>query len=240
MTKEQLLSNANFLIFPTNLPSNGCLVTVDMDMLNEIQKRFPNNNSVAFPIGGVYSYWNLNNHHYVMDYHKDVVLPNISEIFSLGIEKDTIAWNKITEGVPENYFIETPVWEGDEYHFVNYSTGYESTRTSLLANDNDILERTCLTPYHKLFVGGHSICTIEKVKGEHNNKNLFMVCNSQMIPSISVLAHYYKKMVIVDRRNTDFDISTLYLNETFDDVLFCLWRFCIEPVERYVNNILIF
>ncbi|MBR4624478.1 MAG: hypothetical protein IKO56_02955 [Alphaproteobacteria bacterium] len=61
-----------------------------------------------------------------------------------------------------------------------------------------------------------------------------------MIPSISVLAHYYKKMVIVDRRITDFDISTLYLNEIFDDVLFCLWRFCAEPVERYVNNILIF
>ena len=89
MTKEQLLSNANFLIFPTNLPSNDCLVTVDMDMLNEIQKRFPNNNIVAFPIGGVYSYWNLNNHHYVMDYHKDVVLPNISEIFGFGIEKES-------------------------------------------------------------------------------------------------------------------------------------------------------
>ena len=33
MTKEQLLSNANFLIFPTNLPSNGCLVTVDISIL---------------------------------------------------------------------------------------------------------------------------------------------------------------------------------------------------------------
>lgn len=240
MTKEQLLNKANFLIFPTNQPSNVYDVTVDNDMFWEIQKRFPSNNIELLPVGNVYSYWNLNNHHYVMDYHKKVVLPKISKTFGLGIEKNDIYWYKITDDIPENYFIEVPVWEGDEYCFVNHSIGYESTRSELSANCNDIVEYGCVTPYHWLFVGGHSICTVEKVKGEHNNKKLFMVCNSQMIPSIPALAHYYKKMVIVDRRIADFDISTLYKDETFDDVLFCLWRFCDEPVERYVNNILIF
>lgn len=240
MTKEQLLNKANFLIFPTNLPSNRCKVTVDTDMFAEIRKRFPSNNIVSLPIGDLYSYWYLNSHHYIMDYHKGVVLPTISKIFNLGIENDNVFWKKITDGIPKNYFIETPVWDNDKYLFVNHSLKCNSIRNSLIANNNDKIEKNCVTPYHKLFVGSHSICTVVNIKEGCENKKLFMVCNSQMIPSIPVLAHYYRKMVIVDRRVLDFNISTLYENETFDDVLICAWRFFKESAEKCINNVLTF
>lgn len=177
-----------------------------------------------------YRKWNENGHHYTTEYHREILLPKLNEIFKFGlnIERDF--------HLVENNYMEydiTMLFPNEEIHYEVFeytkNEHVEDCLYSDLVNKNG---SDTPTEYHKLYKHGH-VCSRLINKNTQSQRKILIDGDSQMIPSIMPLSVYFKELWYFDNR-TSKSFENELNNCEFTDILV---QFNFNGLDKYINNL---
>lgn len=169
--------------------------------------------------------YKLNEHHFTTKYHRDVIIPTLSNLLDFEFDSnDYIIISNIIETDDNAFDLSYYAPKDPNYRFevkgldcgVEYTSGFDG----LLGKNEyaELLKRTGeITDYHKLYAFPHS-CSIVKNLYKHNNRTLFISGDSQAVPFIPVLCTIFKEVWYFDNRS-DMSFKDLIDNKEFTDIL---------------------
>jgi hypothetical protein len=108
---------------------------------------------------------------------------------------------------------------------------YTSAFDGLLKNKNTE-GITWSTPYHDLFCLPH-LSSIIRNESKNNGRSILILGDSQMIPSLAIIAYYYKTMTYIDNRRK-INIASK-LEDDYDDVLISIYGRNIDYYLDFLN-----
>lgn len=216
--------------------------------------KFPTAKYIAFPDGKKYKNTNdrewifmpvsndkyfgfpKNNHHFTTAYHRQHVLPTLEKLFSFGYnENDFVLKKNIIQSDQQDYDLSYLIPKHDKSFKVTSLRfnieKYQCNFSGLMKNEHtDSL--TWFTPYHDLFCLPHSCSLVENIS-DNNNRDLLIIGDSQMIPSLAVLCYYYKSVTYIDNRNNYPILNKL--KDTYDDVLCEIFAKSIDYYDNFLQ-----
>lgn len=234
MTKEEILNKAKYIQFPL---VNNSYKEDYKELINNIE-RLP----IIKEHSVLYDDITGDEHHYTTEYTYKYVLPIINNLLNFGfnINDFNIKEYKIIENNIESdlsYLVPK-----NKYTFKLYS--FLRDKEFDFEFDGGLVFNYNLRPdgkYRDLFVFPHQCSRI--INNEINNdKKLFISGDSQIIPSISILACYYKEVWYFDNRtgkegNFINKENTTKYSDNFKDVIFddVLIELYSNPIEWYTE-----
>lgn len=187
-----------------------------------------------------------NKHYFKMEWYYNKLLPIIESQLEIKINLDD--FKKVT---CEDKFCYVP--KKEEYYDVycpklkkNKESGYVEVYFTL----NDLYQETSNSivypesvfmnvipnwndSFHRIFKYSHLSCKIKNYNAV-TEKTLLLICDSHTIPFISILAHYYKTLIIIDNRLTGFNFDFLYAYEDIDNIMIIMSY--DNDVNKFLNN----
>lgn len=164
-----------------------------------IENNFESRNPVKLPIipeGGVL-YKNMpkdNGHHYTTYYTYHYVLPTLDKLFNFSFSMDDFNLVDMKNGLYDLSYIVPK--EPEKYNITSYTTK-ESYSGDYRVLFNPIFFKTPL--YRELYRFPHN-CSRVINKTTKSERILMITGDSQMIPSIAPLSHYFKEVWYFDNR----------------------------------------
>ena len=218
MNREEVLDKAKYIQFPSN---------------PYVYKNFPASiKTNKLPIGMEYMYfgWNKNENHFRTSYHKDFVLPMLNELFSFGLNMNDFY---IDSRFCDTYDI-SMLHPKKEYKFDVYRFKDDTKEENISYDDLITSKQTgkWITDYHKLYRYPHE-CSIVANRTINNNRKLFIIGDSQMIPDIGPLSCYFKEIWYMDNRDR-IHINDKFKDLVFDDILIELNG---VNIDRLITNV---
>lgn len=189
---------------------------------------------IDFPIvdeSYFYKGWRGNEHHYTTKYHRDILLPKLNEILSIGMDlnKDF----HVVENYYNNFDISMLFPNKDiTYEVFSYMTNehIENCKYSDLVNVDGGYD--CRTEYHKLYKYSHKCSRIIN-KTTNSERKLLIDGDSQIVPSIMPLSVYFKEVWYFDNRTKKSLCGELSRCE-FSDILV---QFNFNNLYKYIDNL---
>lgn len=194
-----------------------------------------------------YKGWKENGHHYTTQYHRDIVIPKICELFGVDFDfqrdfhLDSYTMYVKHEDNPSeiNHIdLSMPIPNNgpkyDVYSFVDDKWDYGCNYEDLIHTHKNERQKT---EYHTLYKYGHCCSKIIN-KTIDSDRKLLIDGDSQIIPSIMPLSCYFKEVWYFDNR-TDLTGKRMYFEKelnkgNFTDILIQFWFY---KLEFYINNL---
>ena len=186
----------------------------------------------------LYSKMKKHEHHYTTEYHRNYVLPLLNDLFNFQYNIDDFNLIKTITNKGDLSYLRPK--KDYNYKILCFTTKeiYEGKYETLI--QPEFFNNQHIT-YRLLYRFPHMCSRIINLD-INNNKKIFISGDSQMVPTIPVLASYYKEVWYFDNRtgwkynlttnnnemifNKIIPFSQYYKNTKFDDVL----------IELYVND----
>lgn len=224
MDKQYIQDNCKYLQFPSFDSKTQRFFQRTPNKLIDV------NNLYNLPIVENMNYYGLknNHHHFTTEYHRNHVLPKLNFIFDFGFNiDDFIIKNHIINTINDltkkydNFDLSYLIPKKNKFFKVislEFDFEYECDFQGLLCNEKT-KDKTWFSEYHELYCLPHT-CSIVENLSSSNERTLLILGDSQMIPSLSVLCYYYKKVIYLDNRTTDkFYYESHLKNLQVDDIL---------------------
>lgn len=160
-----------------------------------------------------YEGWDLNDNHYQVEYHRNIVLPALAKLldFPFDMNDFTLEDRKTQDGMHDISML-YPV---KEYRYdVECFTMNEGMRDAGYA---DLVHNGRGSEYHRLYKYGHN-CSRLVNKTLEDGKALLISGDSQLIPDIMPMSVYFKEIWYFDNRTENSYVNKLESKE-FDKVL---------------------
>jgi hypothetical protein len=151
-----------------------------------------------------YEKYFCNEHHFKPFYHIEYVLPILEEKLQFGYKRSDFTLSEDYDNDNDISYL-TPK-ETHSYNIYDISTdtyifdvdsSYLRHNLTKEGTGNSLYETT---KYHQLFTFAHKSCLITN-KNVNNDRKLVISCDSQMIPVIPILCHYFKEIWVLDKRD---------------------------------------
>lgn len=180
-----------------------------------------------------------NEHHFTTKFHRDVILPVLSNLLNFEFNiNDFHLFKNIIKSDEKYYDLSYLVPNDNNYRFditgLEYDIHYESDFSGLLYSEKykDLLSQTGLiTKYHQLYAFPHS-CSIVKNLYKNNGRTLLVSGDSQSIPYIPALCTIFKEVWYFDNRSNK-SFKKLLENKQFTDILIQMHK---QSLDYYTNN----
>lgn len=185
MTIEEIITKAKYIQFPY--------------VNKEYNEIFTSRNPVKLPIipeGGVL-YKDMpkdNGHHYTTNYTYTYVLPTISKLLDFNFSLDDFELVDVNNGKYDLSYIKPK--ESEEYTIISYTTNEKYSGDYNILFHPTFFENPL---YRELYRFPHN-CSRVINKTTKSKRILMITGDSQMIPSIAPLAHYFKEVWYFDNR----------------------------------------
>jgi len=210
ISNDDILKQARFIAFPV-LDNNTGEFRYSTDQ---------EHNWVQLPKEPlVYRGYDRNSHHYTVEYHKKYVIPELNKLLKFGfdindfnVHKNILHKNNMDFDLS---YLDPIKNKKFEVTSLEYNLNYNCDFSGLRKNEHT-KNTTWFTEYHDLYCLPHS-SSIVKNLSESNGKSILILGDSQLIPSLSILCYYYKKLTYVDNRNKVHLINRL--DDYYDDIL---------------------
>ena len=160
----------------------------------------------------------LNNHHFYLSYHYDVVIPRILNEAGAKFDKNDFNVVPYKDGKHDlSYLYPKKSHEYSIDVFVNgVKNHFNGDYSNLINIDRHFTKSANNTGYHKLFIASHSIFHMKNKTIGASAPKMLILGDSQMIPDIPVLCHYCKELVYFDVRCNINGLKTLYKDFNYD------------------------
>lgn len=244
MTKEELVSKAKYIQFPyTN--------SVYMKIYN---KRQVNRLPIAEDYNPLYSDSVNDKHHYTTRYHYEHVLPLLNSIYKFGYKSSDFELVKLIKKDGDySYMVPKRKFVFKLYQFdLKMREIYDNQDFYGLMNES-LLSDDTKHRYWGLYRFAHHCSRIVNKSLPENGRKLFISGDSQIIPSIPILACYFREVWYFDNRtgyktgkrdeNGNYTIEWIeenhiscrrwYESKTFSDVLIQLYTSKLERYEKW-------
>lgn len=143
-----------------------------------------------------YSEWRLNEHHITTESCWNKVMPAVSNLLQLNIDKREFMHVHRTSGDFDISYHD-PIHDCHfEYHDLN--TGENMYGSSEILRAFDCVDRYT-TDYHRIFRGSHRVCHIRN--SECDRGKLLLVTDSMLIPLVPILANCFSEILHIDNRS---------------------------------------
>lgn len=221
-----ILKNAKFLVFPLDTMRGDHETVADEELAGCVRKDFPDNEvEVLEPCpGDTYRGWRLNEHHFTTAYHVSHVVPALCRMLGFVFNPACFEYVEASDG---GYDVSSYFPKGKNYRIDCPTLGFSAESGDLRYREGYPAVPCTDTGYHRLCAFAHCVSVIDNLS-EAGGKKLLVACNSQMVPSISVLANYYSEVFVMDNRYRK-PVRKMYEERVFDDVLVQLWRNARSP-----------
>ena len=219
MTIEEIVKKAKYIQFPE---------------MNQSYSDYSSRDVVKLPIieGGNVLYTGMprdNGHHYTTRYTYDYVLPTLEKMFDFPYTLNDFEFVNVNNGIYDLSYIRPK--SKDIYTIICYNDGSGYTGDYRVLINPNFFNRPL---YRELFRFPHKCSRIVN-KTPISNRKLMISGDSQMIPSIAPLAHYFREVWYFDNRTGYYkevptgpfvfhkdkfkSFSHTYKDVTFSDVL---------------------
>ena len=214
MTIKEVVKQAKYIQFPYNNES----YKTDYDEKNPVKLPIIPGENVLYtdmPKG--------NGHHYTYKYTYDYVMPAISKLLGFKYSKDDFNLIETFNGEYDLSYLRPK--EKETYTVICYETG-EVVRGNFGALMDPVFFEEPL--YREIYRFPHSCSRIVNHTTKSERK-LMVSGDSQMIPAIPVLAHYFKEVWYFDNR-TGYGIDKKTGRHVFNEKKFKSYRNRYRPI----------
>lgn len=228
-----VLSKAKFVVFPFDTLSGDHETAVDMELGAAVKNRFPLNFAALLPPdeGDTYRGWKSNEHHFTTAYHRSWVLPLLEKMFGFGYSPGDFG---LVHAEADGFDVSYLYPERGRWRIVCPTLNAGAEAGDLLFHEGYPYAYDAVTAYHRLYAFAHCVSVVENLS-LRGGRRLLVACDSQMVPSIPVLANYYSEVFVVDNR---FGVSLdgVLGGKEFDDVLVAMWRNAGTSAEKRLES----
>lgn len=216
-----ILKKARFVVFPMDTLRGDHETAVDIELGRLVREWFPENYAALLPPdeGDTYRGWEKNEHHFTTAYHRSWVLPFLDKVLGFGYDPGDFVFKEAFFGKWDISHLDPA--EG-AWRITCPTLGASVEASDLRFHDGYPFVSDAVTEYHRLYAFTHCVSVVENLS-MRGGRRLLVACNSQMVPSIPVLANYYSEVFVVDNRFC-IPLGGLLGGVEFDDVLVQLWR----------------
>lgn len=227
MTYNEIIDKAKMICYPALDAFDGYKMSIDIETNLLMKKYFPQKEfDLMFGNGPIYRTWPANNHHFVVPWQQNNIVPAILRLFDIEFnfsdydKCEYFAKNESTGELYDMSYMSPKI--GQNFSITDIETGYTIEQNSLFRayDDYNCIEPYANSYYHHFLWCTHK-CALIKNNILSNGKSIIISCDSQMVPVIPILACYFKEILHLDRRQ-DYDISK-YLEKDYDYVLIAHW-----------------
>ena len=164
--------------------------------------------------------WNANTHHYTTKYHREVFLPTLLPLLKIDnsiLERDYHLEERLDRSGKYDLSILHPN-NKEKHRFTIILPTDGNQRVDNLSFDDLVTKDSKISDFHSLWYAPHKVSYIIN-ETLSSGKKLFISGDSQMIPSMAILATLFKEIVYLDNR-TKTSTKPLYEGINYTDILF--------------------
>lgn len=252
MTKDEILKKANYLFF--NHKENKNCYFNKYSYFKYFLDNLSNDNNKKLEIVcddlAKYRYVNnkSNSHHFTTEYHYKFVIPKLNNLLNIDIDVDKDFYLIKNFDENGNDFSYLYPKKDKEFHITYLELQFDKEKKyieksywkeisgpyKIMIGKSKNLENLGFknTMYHELFFNSHYPTVIENNDATYN-RTLLISGSSHNIPTIPVLAYYYRKIIFLDVRDR-ITYQDLWKDEEIDDVLLTIHNG--EVLDKFINT----